>query len=71
MIYTIAIIILIITFIYYYRDKRVIIRENKNKEFFYSINPDDHILREPELKYACSQYRRKDLQNITSMDIIR
>jgi hypothetical protein len=71
MIYIIAIIILILTFLYFYQGKNVIIRESKNKEFFYSINPDDHILREPELKYACSQYRRKDLQNITSMDIIR
>lgn len=71
MIYTIAIIVLLLTFIYFYQGKRVIIKESQNKEYFYAINPDEHILQQPDVKYTCSQYRRKDLQNITSMDVIR
>lgn len=73
MIYSIIIAGLIIIIIYYYlnNSKKVVIKENKNIEYFYSINPDDNILANEDRKYICSQYRRRDLQDITSMDIIR
>jgi hypothetical protein len=58
-------------YIYVYRGKKVIIRENMNREYFYTISGDDEILKQQDVKYVCSHIIRQDLQDIKSMDVIR
>ena len=55
---------------YYFNRKKVTINEKNNKEYFYVINPNDGIM-QSDPKYICSQHRRRDLEDVVSMDIIR
>jgi hypothetical protein len=67
----IIIAILLITYYLWNDQKHIQIKEKKNKEYFLVISDDDQILKNEPGTYQCSQYRRQDLQDVLSMDIIR
>lgn len=55
---------------YYFNRKKVTINEKRNKEYFYVINPNDGIMQSDQ-KYICSQHRRRELEDIVAMDVVR
>lgn len=58
-----------VAYYYYSNQKKVIINEKRNIEYFYTDNTDD-VLLETQPKYICSQLRRRDLEDIVSMDVV-
>jgi len=70
-IFSVCLVIGILCYLKHYYN-RVSIQEKKNKEFFMIIDQNDKILERTNMEsYACGRYNRRDLHDITEMEIVR